>query len=883
MDPIADNPPKVFSHRAHSTETRRKSIDNGITAEETTPTTRKDSVTSQGDNKDQHRNVDKDVYTYASIIAPTDKSDHWRLSSSHRSSSDPGIGRKRAATFAIEIPRFAAKHPRTIRRLRYSHPEPDLVLNEKHQQILEAAFQVHKENLDLLTHEDIEFFAAVTGVTYQATMAWFLRRKEDMKADEASSLPSSITEAPAYPYNKTKNSTAGSGPSTGINGIVETLVEPNATNIELDGKIMDGIVTVVELETPTDEATVKTYASENSPKPSISKTESNNDIIVEPFKSVESSDITVTLAEQTTAVEPGDTASIGAAKDVESNSAVTKAVKIVNPSNSVDNPPATVKEHSATSIQPTAKDGPITIAKKSTVKFKYNYSVHATNSASLDSEPATSSTKSKATTTSTVGPTGTDKRTSVLLRTFSKKAEANFNRPVATQAYGEKSARKTYTSLTSAATPRSTTTKSLSSPPSAPPSIELDTNKNSPSTDQSLSFHVITRKRVPYRHRVIQERQCIERDSFKESGVNLYHEPCKPCMAQQVDGICSFKNFRVFYADSRDDGHDIANYRYGPDFSSDPGLDKSLRFRRSGLDREMAKHNFAHTFPFGHIILERELLHVLGRTGLKLRAIDLVPGAPDHEDYVRCSLSDRQYCEKCNSAIVAGYWMCCVCGEELCLDCFDAFCDTTMCTKGRQHQRKQFVACGKFHAHTLQDYLTALREFEQELPQAAIKAAGKAVLLPITVAVHKELHKRIVSRSPVRYDVSELDWPEEPFQEVLPELFEDLIQALPLPEYTSPKGAFNLAKYFPIGQVVAEISAKLYICKRQLEKHRGFGPMQLSAEMSDSIYICTYTQAEVGGTALWWDIYRAQDRPLVEAFLRKVMAERNSEETDPFT
>lgn len=69
------------------------------------------------------------------------------------------------------------------------------------------------------------------------------------------------------------------------------------------------------------------------------------------------------------------------------------------------------------------------------------------------------------------------------------------------------------------------------------------------------------------------------------------------------------------------------------------------------------------------------------------------------------------------------------------------------------------------------------------------------------------------------------------------------MQALPLPEYTSPKGAFNVAKYFPIGQVNAEISAKLYISKRQLEKHRGFGPMQLSAEMSDSIYICTYTQA----------------------------------------
>lgn len=77
----------------------------------------------------------------------------------------------------------------------------------------------------------------------------------------------------------------------------------------------------------------------------------------------------------------------------------------------------------------------------------------------------------------------------------------------------------------------------------------------------------------------------------------------------------------------------------------------------------------------------------------------------------------------------------------------------------------------------------------------------------------------------------------------MPELFEDLMQALPLPEYTSPKGSFNLAKYIPLGQANAEISAKLYISKRQLEKHKEFGPMQLSAEMSDSIYICTYTLA----------------------------------------
>lgn len=117
MDFIIDNPPKDISYRDHSTGTRRMSTDNGIMAEKTTNTTRQDSVASQDDNEDQYRNFNMDVDTHAAKIVPIDKSDHRRrLSSGHRSSSDPGLGRKRAANFAIETPRFAAKHPRTIRK-----------------------------------------------------------------------------------------------------------------------------------------------------------------------------------------------------------------------------------------------------------------------------------------------------------------------------------------------------------------------------------------------------------------------------------------------------------------------------------------------------------------------------------------------------------------------------------------------------------------------------------------------------------------------------------------------------------------------------------------------------------------------------------------------
>ncbi|KAF8930575.1 hypothetical protein BGZ47_000487 [Haplosporangium gracile] len=1175
------------------------STDNRINTNQTIADSHRHTVVSRDKRKDKGRNMGVDFDTQNPTIKLADTNVQKRkLSYILRSSSNPGIGRKRAANFTVEIPQCRVKHPRTTRtnaseqggvqdisstystprptlsaigippakhtlfpyqqtnaqankteaeewfskaswydpdldRVRYAHPKPTLILTEKHEQILEAAFQVHRDKLDALTDEDMEFFAAFTGVTFQAANEWFIRRRrENMVFDEGSPpllLPPPTTRTrtrmkttsttpvlPRHLHTKKENCTATfSGSSAGANRIVATLVKPCTPLNELVEKVMDRIVAAFEQDAAADDAIINTETNEAAPEPTIYEVKSS-DIIIEPIKPVEPSDTTATstkaaestntAAEPTTVVEPSNVASKRIAKGVELSRVVAKSANVIEPINTVDNVPTTV-DNVPTTVDnvPTTVDNPPAAVEHSTTNTKSIMEVETTSTTStttstttintttintkaitkvgfassvdkqaaklessdttklelsklstkstVDTTPISSSPeKSKAFLMSALDTTGINKKcNSATYHMFDMKP---LKRSVVTKIYGRKSSLPTLTSPISVTTPKSTTTtitvtklpsssqssplattpkstapKTLSSPPSssastspisvatsksstAPTTIATESTSSSSSsplvatpnsittkvlpsssssssasaspltepsvtssrllstTDQSgSSDHVITRKAVPYKHRVLQERQCIEEHDDQGSGASLYQEACKPCTEQQGKSICSFKEFRVFYVDSQDAGKDIASYRYGPDFSHDPSYDKALRFRRKGLDHEKACHIFAHTFPFGLSILERELLHVLSRTGLKLRKFDLELGAPNHNDYVRCSLDDRQYCEKCKSAIVAGYWMCCVCGEELCLDCFGAFCDTTMCTKGRQHQRKQFVACGKFHAMTLQKYIAALRDFEQALPQAAIEAASKSVLLPATVAVQKDSTKRGHYRLPVQYDASNLDlktfrhywqqgkvlqvkgvgkrlkrswtpkylvsehgeaqvdvircqdaktkvmnmakyflnyfddhkntdvwkmgdWPEEPFHKVLPELFEDLMQALPLPEYTNPNGVFNLAKYFPVHQVNAEISAKLYISQKQLEKHKDFSPMQLSAEMSDSIYICTYTQAVTGGAALWWDIYRAEDRPLIEAFLRTVMAEnknnnnkkkKQQEETDPFT
>ena len=55
------------------------------------------------------------------------------------------------------------------------------------------------------------------------------------------------------------------------------------------------------------------------------------------------------------------------------------------------------------------------------------------------------------------------------------------------------------------------------------------------------------------------------------------------------------------------------------------------------------------------------------------------------------------------------------------------------------------------------------------------------------------------------------DWPpDQDFQAKMPEYFEDLMQALPFPQYTRRDGVLNLAKYFPRQYVPPDLGPKMY-------------------------------------------------------------------------
>ncbi|KAG0268726.1 hypothetical protein BGZ95_002334, partial [Linnemannia exigua] len=839
---------------------------------------------------------------------PFDKNNPRRkLSTEHRLSSHSGCGQKRSGSFAIDIHALATKHPRTsgaeeaeqhrrvrnsslihpkdspssgivfgrshtqhtnpeteawlnlaikydtdLGRLRYVHPNPELVLNRKHLEMLEAAFQVHKDNLDFLTDEDFEFFAAITGITYKAAKKWFLRRAQDMYQDEASPEPEPetptprrstkerclrktqdmyLTEASPSPAQGPKQGPEPPAPSRRFvkqdrivratvslssdgDDIAAINVEHSTAIIKQDDEPMNMITAAAEPDTTIHDIAANIELP-NSVPTSASIDVENSDAIVNPVKDTEScdtahtptaidvkhNDITaksainlkfsdavfkpsgdfrITVVKPTKFVDstntvPESTYSIDS-KYAASAVTAKKECRYNDPVTNPANPSKLAKSKAAEDrsssdvVEPTKHDSDSGTIVKLT-KGEYNsYFAKSTkyNSSCSNTDVEQSSTSSTPTINTrtkymwpegkTISTTQTDKHNDASnCHPTSNFTTRIIRPPLKTYDSSRRLARQGSESPTVVAMPRLAVSRASPSPQESS-SAKSDSDNTSPSTYQSYSStEVIVRNPIQSKYQALQEQKCLEKRTKQlYHGDDFYKEACKPCMEQQGDAICSFEKFRLFRVDNKDDKNDIAKYRYGPDFFSNPSLDKPLRFRRYGLDQEMAIHIFAHTFPFGLAVLEKELLHVMGRPGHTLRKLDLREGPPDANAYIRRPSDDRQYCERCNGAIVAGYWMCCVCGDEICLDCY-AFCETTMCTKERQHQRQQFVSCGKFRAATLQTYIAKLRELERDLTPNLTEIAKKASLRSATVATPMPVDKRAIARLPVIVDMEDLD------------------------------------------------------------------------------------------------------------------------------
>ncbi|GBB87459.1 hypothetical protein RclHR1_13920010 [Rhizophagus clarus] len=150
-------------------------------------------------------------------------------------------------------------------------------------------------------------------------------------------------------------------------------------------------------------------------------------------------------------------------------------------------------------------------------------------------------------------------------------------------------------------------------------------------------------------------------------------EKCTACLAKKSDK-CRFNGIRVF--------GQRKELVYGPEFMSVEGPDPKSTYE-SGVSEDEVKNVrvldlIAPTFMK---FLQKELPH------LEMAKIRKFP------DRNICQL-----CDSCQTTIFSGYWMCCVCGKEYCLSCYeewngsdDSFKETGRCSHRRKHYKEQLV------------------------------------------------------------------------------------------------------------------------------------------------------------------------------------------------
>ncbi|CAG8499205.1 1166_t:CDS:2 [Acaulospora morrowiae] len=158
-------------------------------------------------------------------------------------------------------------------------------------------------------------------------------------------------------------------------------------------------------------------------------------------------------------------------------------------------------------------------------------------------------------------------------------------------------------------------------------------------------------------------------------------------IAKQTD-LCRFLNFRLFGVEDED-------FVYGPSFKSIVDPDPIGDYEKVEASIDQQSYILDMIAPTYNKILKKELPHL---KNAKTRKIP--------------NLVVTQLCDSCETAIFSGYWMCCVCGREICLDCFDDWDDEKdkrvkcRCSYARTHTKEQMIPI----YHYTHDEITRLIE-----------------------------------------------------------------------------------------------------------------------------------------------------------------------------
>ncbi|XP_053560250.1 lysine-specific demethylase 3A isoform X2 [Bombina bombina] len=153
------------------------------------------------------------------------------------------------------------------------------------------------------------------------------------------------------------------------------------------------------------------------------------------------------------------------------------------------------------------------------------------------------------------------------------------------------------------------------------------------------------------------------------------------------------------------------------------------------------------------------------------------------------------------------------------------------------------------------------------------------------------------------------DWPPgEDFRDMMPSRFDDLMNNIPLPEYTRREGKLNLASRLPTYFVRPDLGPKMYNAYGLITpEDRKYGTTNLHLDVSDAANVMVYVGIPKGETdheqgvlktiqdgdadaltikrfvefkekpGALWHIYAAKDTEKIRQFMKKVAAEKGQE------
>ncbi|KAG0166518.1 hypothetical protein DFQ28_007192 [Apophysomyces sp. BC1034] len=126
------------------------------------------------------------------------------------------------------------------------------------------------------------------------------------------------------------------------------------------------------------------------------------------------------------------------------------------------------------------------------------------------------------------------------------------------------------------------------------------------------------------------------------------------------------------------------------------------------------------------------------------------------------------------------------------------------------------------------------------------------------------------------------DWPPKAdFMTEFPELYRNFMQMLPVPEYCTARGYFNLSNRLPKEYVPPDLGPKMFIAYGSGKNDNNHGTTKLHCDMADAVNVMCHAHVADNNAAATWDIYPAESLPVLREFVAKVAEKEGLKVRDP--